>query len=110
MHERSLARQLLEAVMARREGGEVVRVSGWLAESEALSAESLRLHFADLAAGGPAAGARLELRLEHIRARCGGCGAEYLPEHHLTICTACGSVEGELLGTPGLGIEAIEVR
>ena len=33
----------------------------------------------------------------------------YLPEHHLTLCTHCGSTEGTLLGQPGLGIDEIDV-
>ncbi len=109
MHESSLARQILRAVLKAADGGTVTAVNGWLSESESLSAESLQFHFSALARDTPAAAARLNLRLEHIQARCDGCGALYLPEHHLTLCPDCGSTEGELLGESGMGIDTIEV-
>ena len=59
--------------------------------------------------GTAAAGASLDLDVEHVRARCRDCGHVWAPEHHLTLCEACGSVEGELLGRTGLGITDLEV-
>ena len=112
MHESSLGRNILDAVLARV-GAERVRVRtvrGWLAESESLNPQAIQMHFDAAAAGTPAEGARLELTITHVRARCGDCGAEYLPEHHLTLCTRCGSLDGELLGQTGLGIDAIDVQ
>lgn len=84
-------------------------VRGWVAETEALSAASLGLHFAAHAGGTAAQDARLELRLVHVEARCLACAHRYAPEHHLLLCPACGSSEGELLGRTGLGIESLEV-
>ncbi len=113
MHESSLAKQILEAVLARaNEGGasRIKAVRGWVAESESLSPDSLAFHFQAHARGTAAEGARLDLRLEHLRARCAGCGADYLPEHHLLLCPQCGSTEGELLGTPGLGVSELDVE
>jgi hydrogenase nickel incorporation protein HypA/HybF len=112
MHESSLARQILSLVLARarRERAVAVRsVSGWVAETEALSAESVAFHFAALAADTVAAGARLELSVRRVDARCRACAAIYRPDHHMVLCPACGSTDGELLGDTGLGIEAIEV-
>lgn len=112
MHESSLARQLLSAVLARawRERAIAVQsVRGWIAETEALSAESVAFHFAALAAGTVAAGARLELDVRRIDARCRGCAATYRPDSHLVLCPACGSSDGELLGDTGMGIDAIEI-
>ncbi len=109
MHEASLARGILEAVLAKAGGARVRVVRGRLAETEALSAESLGMHFAGMAQGTPAEGAALELELVHVAARC-VCGEEYLPEHHLTLCPVCGSIEGELLGETGLWIDSIEVQ
>jgi hydrogenase nickel incorporation protein HypA/HybF len=112
MHESSLARQILRAVVERaaREGARrVVAVRGWVAETESLSRDSLASHFAAHARGTPAEGARLELRVEHIEARCSGCGTSYAPDHHVLLCPRCGGTDAELLGTPGLGIDAIEV-
>jgi hydrogenase nickel incorporation protein HypA/HybF len=119
MHESSLARQLLEVVLARTAEAEaqakpkiqkVRTVRGWVAETETLSRESLAFHFAAHARGTAAEGSTLELRLVHVEARCRACGQRYAPEHHLLLCPGCGSTEGELLGQPGLGIEALEVE
>lgn len=111
MHEVSLAREILGAVL-ERVGDQPVRVRevrGWLAQDEVIALDSLQLHFDRLADGTPAAGARLALEVEHVAARCLDCGQRYLPDHHLTICDACGSTRGELLGRTGLGVTAIEV-
>ncbi len=111
MHEAGLAKELLAFALARTEPerARVRAVHAWIAETEALSAESLRLHFSALARGTRAEGARLELRLVHVEARCTACRRTYAPEHHVLLCPACGSGEGELLGRTGLGIEALEV-
>lgn len=111
MHESTLARRVLEVVLARAaEAGaaRVRRVRGWLAETEALSPEALALHFAVLARGTAAEGATLEIALRHVEARCGACGAVYRPDHVL-LCPTCGSPDGELLSEVGLAIESLEV-
>ena len=113
MHESLLARQMLQVVLERAasEGAaRVHRVHGWIAESESLRPESLQFHFAAHAAGTPAEGARLDLDLTFVPARCRACGAEYEPDHHVLLCPACGSTDGELLGPTGLGIDTIEVE
>lgn len=112
MHESSLARAILRAVLERAgDGGpRVVAVRGWVAETETLSRESLATSFAAMARGTRAEGARLDLTVTHVAARCAGCGAEYRPEHHVLLCPACGATEAELLGRTGLGIEAIDVE
>jgi hydrogenase nickel incorporation protein HypA/HybF len=112
MHESTLARQILEAVLTRARAAEARRVKtvrGWIAETEALSPQSLAFHFSAHARGTPADGAKLELRLIHVEARCLRCGTKYAPEHHLLLCPACGSTDGEELGETGLRIEALEV-
>jgi hydrogenase nickel incorporation protein HypA/HybF len=112
MHEASLARRLLAAVLERAAAAGAARVrtvTGWVAEVEALSPESLAFHFAAHAPGTAAEGARLELRLIRVEARCRGCGRTYAPDHHLMVCPGCGSTEGELLGRTGVGLDALEV-
>jgi len=115
MHESALARQILELTLAAagRAGGAAMRavraVRGRVAETEALSAGSLELHFRAHARGTPAAAARLELELVHVEARCRACGAIYRPEHHVLLCERCGSTDGEELGATGLWIESIEL-
>jgi hydrogenase nickel incorporation protein HypA/HybF len=109
MHESALARDLLAAVLARAGSARVRVVHGWLADTEALSHDSLAFHFAAHARGTAAEGARLALELVHVEARCTSCGRIYLPEHHLILCPACGSGEGDLLGETGLGLRTLEV-
>jgi len=112
MHESSLAKAILREVLKRAEEGDaprVVAVRGWVAETESLSRESLSMSFEAMARGTRAEGARLDLRVTHVAARCSACGDEYWPEHHVLICPACGGTEGELLGRTGLGVDAIEV-
>jgi hydrogenase nickel incorporation protein HypA/HybF len=113
MHESSLARQVLAAVLdrARREGAARVRViRGWVADTEALSPESVRFHFDLLARGTPAEGAELALELSHVSARCGRCGFVYAPDHHVLLCPECSATGGELLGRTGLGIDSMDVE
>ncbi|KYG01736.1 hydrogenase nickel incorporation protein HypA [Sorangium cellulosum] len=113
MHESSIARQLLSAALDRAaaEGAtRVLSVLGWVAEAEALSPESLSLHFAAHARGTPAEGARLDLRLLRVEARCLSCGGTYAPDHHVLLCPRCGGDQATLLGRLGLGLDALEVE
>jgi hydrogenase nickel incorporation protein HypA/HybF len=113
VHEASLAKQILAVVLARATAAGATRVRvvrGWVRESEALSGESLAAHFAAQAGGTVAEGARLDLAVERLAARCGTCGDAYLPEQHVLLCPACGSGQAELLGRAGLGIDAIDVE
>lgn len=113
MHESSLARQVLSAVLerAQREGARRVRaVRGWIAETEALSPDVVGLHFAQLARGTPAEGARLELDLRHVSARCSECATVYEPDHHLLLCPSCSSTRAEVLGRTGLCIDSMDVE
>jgi hydrogenase nickel incorporation protein HypA/HybF len=115
VHESSLARQLLAMTLDRASQGHelavaVLRVRAWIAETEALAAESVVLQFGALARGTIASGARLELDVRRVDARCAACATEFRPECHVLLCPACGAAEGELLGETGLGIEEIDVK
>ncbi|KFE67065.1 hydrogenase maturation nickel metallochaperone HypA [Hyalangium minutum] len=113
MHETSLARQMLDAVLqrAKAHGASRVReVRGWVAETESLSPDSLSFHFAAHARGTKAEGARLLLELIHVEARCRACNRTYAPEHHLLLCPACGSTDGEQLRQTGLAVTSIDVE
>ena len=114
MHEAALARQLVAAVLARasREGhvARVVAIGAWIAESEHLDTESLRLHFAAQAAGTIAAGANLDVRVTAVAARCPACGETFVPDHGVPLCPGCGGADAALLGPTGLGIDTMEVE
>lgn len=112
MHESPLAKQVLDAVLARARHGSARRVRvvrGSIAETEGLSPDTLGFHFTAHAVGTPAEGAKLELRLVRVDARCRTCHATYTPEHHILLCPACGSLEADLLGRVGLGIVSLEI-
>ena len=113
MHEAALARQILRVVLDRAQAvhaRQVVRVRGWVAETERLSPESLCLHF-QAAAGGPAAAAALEFSVIAITARCRQCGMKFTPDHHLVLCPRCGAADDAALSHPaGYAIDSLEVR
>lgn len=112
MHESSLARHLLERALeaaARAGGGRVVTVRAEVAETEHLSAEAIELHFRAHARATAAEGARLELRLEHVEARCRACGEVYRPEHHVLLCPRCGATDGEELRATGITLGSVDV-
>jgi hydrogenase nickel incorporation protein HypA/HybF len=113
MHESSLAKQLLDlslAQAARAPGARVRVIRGRVAETETLSGDSLELHFRAHARGTAAEGARLEVELVHVRARCRSCGQTYLPEHHALICPGCASTDAEELEPTGLFLSTIDVE
>lgn len=110
MHESTLAKQLLAAVLERApQHSRVLSVRGWLAETEALNRDAIDFHFRALARGTVARDAELQLKLIHTEARCCSCNTVYKPEHHLTLCPDCGSTEAALLGPTGLGIDSMDV-
>lgn len=113
MHESSLARRILDLALEQARAADatrLVRVTGWVAETESLSADSLALHFELAARGTLADGAGLDIRTERVAARCPACGATYEPEHHVLVCPRCGASGGELLGRTGFGVDSIEVE
>ena len=110
MHEASLARGILKAVLNKLPTDTHIKsIHGHLSESEALNPQSLQMHFDAQAQQTPAQDAQLQLTLIHIQARCQNCDHTYPPEHHLTLCPKCGSTDGVLLGEPGLRITGIEL-
>lgn len=109
MHETQLARDLLRVVLERAQGARVLRVIGRIAETEALSPESLDFHFQAHAVGSVADGATLQLDLVHVTARCLSCGIQYQPEHHVTLCPHCNSTDAELSQQTGVFLDSLEV-
>jgi hydrogenase nickel insertion protein HypA len=112
MHESSLGRDIVRAVVAKAtdEGATRVRlVRGFVAETEWLNTEAIVFHFQAHARGTLAEGATLELATLWVEAICGDCGQRYRPDHHVLLCPQCGSTEAKLLGETGLRIDTIEV-
>ena len=110
MHESSLAKRILSEVLARAGERPVRRVTGVVAEDEALSREALGFHFRAHARGTLAESAELELELRQVSARCRACGADFLPDHHVLLCPSCGSTDAALEGETGVFIDSIVVE
>jgi hydrogenase nickel incorporation protein HypA/HybF len=113
MHESSLAKHLLEVILARsikENARRVTSVQAWVAETETLHPQSIAFHFGAFARGTMAEGATLSLNAIHIEATCDGCRSTYLPEHHLLLCPSCGSTSATLSRRPGVGIDSIQVE
>ncbi len=112
MHEAQLARNILDAVLARAQEAHATRVlavRGWLADAERLDPRSLAFHFAAHARGTIAEQARLGIELRRLRARCRTCQVAFDSDGHVPVCPRCDMPDCEWLGTPGLGIEELEV-
>ena len=109
MHESSLGKQILAAVLDKAGARRVREIHGWIAETEHLDPKSISFHFEAQAKGTLAEGARLHLELRWVEARCEGCAKTYKPDHHVLLCPHCGSTDAELLGETGLGVTTIEV-
>src|SRR5688572_2938463 len=100
MNESMLARDMLDAVLHYAALGGARRihaVRGWVADAQSLSRESFCTHFASHALGTEAEGARLELELRRVEARCRGCTGVYMRELKALACPTCGGTEAELL-------------
>ncbi len=113
MHESSLAQNILAVVLQKAEEASarrVIAVKGWVAETEALHPASLDFHFQARAVGTPAEGAKLELRCVHVEAKCTQCATVFLPDHHVLLCSNCGSTAAQLLGPTGVAVETMQVE
>ncbi len=108
----SLASQVLSIALehARASGGGLIRlVRGRVAVFEALTADSLALHFDALARATPAEGARLEFDIVHARVRCRACGAVFYPEQASPTCPRCAAAEVDGVDPTGLWVTGLEV-
>jgi Zn finger protein HypA/HybF involved in hydrogenase expression len=108
VHELSLVAELVEACTRRAGGAPVslVRVRCATTVPEAALRESFRL----LAAGGPLAGAVLEVEPLAVPPAC-PCGSTAAPTDvdvvgHLVVCPSCGAVTAHTATT---GLELLEV-
>lgn len=109
MHETRLAREVLDAVLARAGNHRVVAVRARLADPERLAPESLAFHFAAHARGTAAEGARLEVELTRIGARCNACYGSFETDEHVPVCPRCSSFDCQWLAPAGLHIDAMDV-
>ena len=110
MHEASLVAELVEACERRAGGAAVALVR--VRHAAGFSGEALREAFRLLAAGGPLAGAALELEPVQARLDC-PCGFAGALGHDdlaggVAVCPACGAASSRRGG--GAQLELLEVR
>jgi hydrogenase nickel incorporation protein HypA/HybF len=100
MHEASIAAELLQVVEEQARAHGLVRVTRLALRVGAMRAvvpELLRTAFEVMAQGGLAEGARLDLELVPLHARCGPCGLEVDVQDFVFLCPACGQPLREIL-------------
>lgn len=95
MHELSLATSIhrtCRATIEARGGGRLDGVRVAVGELSAVEPDLLTFAWEAVVAGGPDAGAQLEIEWRPARQRCGACGevAERAPGSWLTLCPRCG--------------------
>jgi hydrogenase nickel incorporation protein HypA/HybF len=111
MHELGLCEGIVDAVLHRARGRRVsgmrVRIGGHVVDDAVL-----RQGIALSSAGTVAAGAEVDLVLEPMQVRCGGCGVESPVRDHLATvaCPRCGGVDVEVIGDEEVILESIVVE
>ena len=113
MHELSVAERLVRLVEehARRAGARrVLTIAIRLGAHSHIAEEALRFYFQQLATGGLAAGARLQIERVPMRSHCHACNAEYAPEAEDWRCPRCGRVGRLLDAGDELWVESLEIE
>ena len=110
MHELGLCEAIVGAVEKRAGEREVVAVRVQVGRLHHVHPEAFEQSFEIAAAGGVAGGARAELVLLPVRARCGSCDDEIETDEIPLVCPTCGGVDMELTGGDELLLESIEYR
>jgi len=108
MHELGLCEDIVAAVEKRATGRTVARVRVRVGGLHHVHPEAFEQSFAVAAAGGVAEGARAELVLLPVRARCRACGVDAEADELIVVCPACGSFDVELTGGDELLLELLE--
>jgi hydrogenase nickel incorporation protein HypA/HybF len=111
MHEMGLCEAILEAALRRANGRAVktvrVRVGGHPVNPGVID-QAFRL----AAAGTAAADADIDLIMTPPTVRCRGCGARatVTDAFDLAVCSQCGSVDVEVVGTDEVVLESITLK
>ena len=110
MHELGLCEDIVEAVARRAGARPVTRVRVRVGALHHVHPDAFEQSFALAATGTVADGARAELVLVPVRARCRGCGAVHEATEPVLGCSACGSIDVEQSGGDELVLESLEYR
>ena len=110
MHELSLAESVVRIACRHAAGRPVARVELKIGHLRQVVPSALEFAFELVAQGTPAEGAELVLEEVPAAGRCRRCGRESeLPGFRLC-CTACGSLDLELLRGEELLVDALEIE
>jgi hydrogenase nickel incorporation protein HypA/HybF len=100
MHEMSIALGLLDHVLAaarQHQATRVEQVEVRVGAMRMIEPEALELAFSMAAEGTAAAGAKLKVAEEPLRARCRACGTTFGPEVDSFLCPACGQADADIV-------------
>ena len=111
MHEIGLAQDILKKALPLAEEKELVKIN----HIKVLAGETLLIHpeefdqaFEKVAKGSIAEGAKIELHLSPLKARCTFCGRQFSGKEPKLECPACGKKDFDLLSGNELEIKEIE--
>ncbi|MFC1856925.1 hydrogenase maturation nickel metallochaperone HypA [Thermodesulfobacteriota bacterium] len=112
MHELGIAQSIIEiAIRVAKENGSsrisVVRIQA--GEFRGIIQEQLEFSFAFAAEGTMAEGAKLEVEVIPIEARCESCGEEFRVKNFHFQCLACESEKVRVLGGDELTVKDLEL-
>jgi hydrogenase nickel incorporation protein HypA/HybF len=110
MHELGLCEDIVDAVTRRAGDRPVARVRIRVGALHHVHPEAFEQSFALAAAGTVADGARAELVLVPVTARCRGCGAVIEATEPVLGCASCGAVELDHSGGDEVLLESLEYR
>jgi hydrogenase nickel incorporation protein HypA/HybF len=108
LHEMAITQSVIQAVCDRMGDVPVRRVCLEIGTLSGVVADSVRFCFDLVTEGTPLEGASLEIVQPTGKARCRDCGAEFVLNDLLVLCT-CGSANRELLAGEELKIREVEV-
>lgn len=114
MHEGHFTEQIVEAILSQlkdRESSSVTRVKVSVGEMYHLNPESVKMHFAAMTKATPLEQTLLELDELAVIFRCKSCGRrEQAEDHHLLVCSDCGSRNVEILQGDRVEITEMELE
>ena len=110
MHELGISRNIVAIVGDAAKGRRVRRVTLEIGKLSGVMADAIVFCFETVAQGTAPEGATLEIRQVEGRARCNGCGVEFVTETLFASCP-CGSnrltrLQGEELNIKSMELEA----
>jgi len=113
MHEMSIAQSIFTIVadeIAKYDVSKVTAINIMVGEMSAVVPSSLSFCFDILTQGSPLEGARLNIEVVPIKAKCNDCGTEFEVQEYRFVCPRCESHSVEMLSGRELTVQDIEVE